>query len=128
MSPEGAGAGMPASELPRVRVASLRLLPLSIVLTRLQYAALVHGVVAALLVIFPLIGLAARRWLAVLLPAFGWPLYYLGLNRGWWGYGTGDGWQFVGAGLTAVGIIATALAVAVARFLHLAFGVPRPMA
>jgi len=40
----------------------------------------------ALLILFPLIGIAPRRWFAVLLR---WPLFYVGLNQEWWGHGTG---------------------------------------
>jgi hypothetical protein len=59
--------------------------------------------VTVLLIAFPVVGLVARSWAALLLPLIGWPLYYIGLNRGWWGSGTGDGWQFIAAGLTLVG-------------------------
>jgi hypothetical protein len=73
-----------------------------------------EAAVIGLLIAFPLVGLFARRWLAVILPFVGWPLFYLGLNKGWWGYGTGDGWQYAAALLTAVGVVTTALAVALA--------------
>jgi hypothetical protein len=72
-------------------------------------------VFALLLVVFPLVGVAARRWLALLLPAIGWPLYYVGLDRGWWGSGTGDGWQYLALVFTTVGVVSTAVAVAAAR-------------
>jgi hypothetical protein len=68
-----------------------------------------------LLIVFPLVGVAARRWLALILPAVGWPLYYVGLDEGWWGNGTGDGWQYVALAVTAVGVAITAVAVAAAR-------------
>lgn len=74
----------------------------------------------ALLIIFPLVGLVARRWLTPALPLIGWPLSYVGLNRGWWGEGTGDGWPYAAALLTAIGVLTTAVAIAGARF------VPRP--
>jgi hypothetical protein len=46
-----------------------------------------------MLVAFPLIGAVARVWPAVLAPIVGWPLFYLGLDEGWWLYGTGDRWS-----------------------------------
>ena len=73
------------------------------------------AVAIALLIVFPLAGLLARRWRAALLPLAGWPLYFLGLNQGWWGYGTGDGWQYGAAVLTAIGVVTTVIAVALAR-------------
>lgn len=56
-----------------------------------------------------------RRWLALLLPVIGWPLFYVGLNRGWWGHGTGDGWQYLAVLMTSIGVVMTALAVASSR-------------
>lgn len=64
---------------------------------------------------FPLLGAAVRRWAALLFPVLGWPLLYLGLNLNWWGHGTGDGWQGLAVLMTAVGVVTTALAVAVSR-------------
>jgi hypothetical protein len=84
--------------------------------------------VIVLLVAFPVVGLVSRSWVALLLPLVGWPLYYIGLNRGWWGSGTGDGWQFIAAGLTVVGIVSTGLAVAVSRLVRPAFRPRRPTA
>lgn len=69
----------------------------------------------ALLILFPLIGVSARSWLAVLLPAIAWPLFYLGLHQGWWGNGTGDGWQYPALLVSAFGVVSTGLAVAAAR-------------
>jgi hypothetical protein len=68
-----------------------------------------------LLLAFPLIGAAVRRWFVVLLPMVGWPLFYVGLAGEWWGYGVGDGWQFVAVLFTAIGTAATALAVLLGR-------------
>jgi hypothetical protein len=67
------------------------------------------------LIAFPLVGVAARHWLALLLPTLGWPLFYVGLDQAWWGSGTGDGWQYVALLVTAVGVASTAVAVAAAR-------------
>jgi ascorbate-specific PTS system EIIC-type component UlaA len=74
-----------------------------------------EGVFVALLILFPLIGVASRSLIAVVLPAIAWPLFYSGLNQGWWGNGTGDGWQYASLVVTAVGILSTGLAVAAVR-------------
>jgi hypothetical protein len=71
--------------------------------------------IVTLLIAFPLLGAIARRWSVLLLPIAGWPLFYLGLTRGWWGGGTGDGWQFAALLLTVIGLVSTALAIALAR-------------
>jgi uncharacterized membrane protein len=71
--------------------------------------------VIGLLIAFPLVGLLARSWLVIVFPLVGWPLFYLGLNRGWWGDGTGDGWQYAAVLLTAVGVVTTVIAIALAR-------------
>jgi hypothetical protein len=68
-----------------------------------------------LLILFPAAGVAARSWLAVSLPALGWPLFYLGLNQEWWGNGTGDAWQYVAVVVTAFGVVSTGIAVGAAR-------------
>jgi hypothetical protein len=70
-------------------------------------------VVLALLIAFPLVGIAFGRWPVVFLPAAGWALFYLGLNRDWWGSGTGDGWPYAAALLGAVGVVSTIAAVVV---------------
>lgn len=72
-------------------------------------------VVLVLLIVFPVVGAVARRWYALLFPLVAWPVCYVGLDRGWWGDGTGDGWQLVAAALTAVGVATTAVAIAAAR-------------
>jgi hypothetical protein len=77
-----------------------------------------EAAVVALLIAFPLVGVVTRRWLAMLLPAIGWPVFYAGLNRGWWGHGTGDGWEYAAVLLTVVGVVTTAFALAVARFVR----------
>ena len=68
-----------------------------------------------LVIAFPLLGGAMRRWLALLFPVIGWPLFYVGLNRDWWGHGTGDGWQYLAVLMTTIGVVTTALAVALSR-------------
>ena len=69
----------------------------------------------ALLTTCPLLGAAMRRWAALLFPVVGWPLFYIGLNRDWWGHGTGDGWQGLAVLMTTIGVVTTALVVAVSR-------------
>ena len=73
-----------------------------------------------LLVLFPMVGIASRRWLAILAPAVGWPVFYLGVSQGWWGWGTGDAGDAWGVAflVTMFGVSTTALAVAVARALR----------
>jgi hypothetical protein len=68
-----------------------------------------------LLIALPLLGLLAKHWVVIAFPLVGWPLFYLGLNRSWWGDGTGDGWQYGAALLTAIGVVTTAAAVGFAR-------------
>jgi hypothetical protein len=74
-----------------------------------------EATVYSLLIAFPLLGVLTRRWLTVVLPAFAWPIFYEGLNSGWWFDGTGDGWQIIRTSLTIVGVVSTALAVLAAR-------------
>jgi hypothetical protein len=74
-----------------------------------------EAAVVALLIAFPALGAATRHWLVVLLPLLAWPLFYLGLNNEWWGYGTGEGWQTVAASFTAIGTLTTALGVWLGR-------------
>lgn len=76
---------------------------------------MVEAVVYGLLIVFPLIGVVARRWLVVALPLVGWPIFYVGLNRGWWLYGTGDGWEIAARFFTVFGVVSTAFAVWIAR-------------
>ncbi len=68
-----------------------------------------------LLIAFPLLGGAMRRWLALLFPVIAWPLFYVGLSRDWWGHGIGDGWQYLAVLMTTIGVVTTALAVALSR-------------
>jgi hypothetical protein len=68
-----------------------------------------------LLLVFPLVGLLTRSWASILAPLVGWPCFYIGLDRGWWGDGTGDGWQVLLIILTVVGVATTIAGVAVGR-------------
>ena len=62
-------------------------------------------------------GLAVGRW-EVLVPLLAaWPVSFLGLGRGWWGGGLGDGWAWAMVGLSALTIGAGALGVAARRWL-----------
>jgi hypothetical protein len=78
----------------------------------------VLAIVLGLLVVFPAVGIVTRRWLVVVLPLVVWPLFYEGVHRGWYLFGTGDGWQEARASLTVMGVATTALAVFVARSLE----------
>ncbi len=74
-----------------------------------------EAVFIVLLIGFPLLGAFSRRWAALLVPLAGWPLFYVGLDKGWWLYGTGDGWERAAVSFTIVGVLSTALATAVGR-------------
>jgi hypothetical protein len=67
--------------------------------------------------VIPALGALGRRWWLIFVPLLGWPLFYAGLNRGWWGNGTGDGWEHAAVFFTCVGAITTAIAIASARSL-----------
>jgi hypothetical protein len=69
----------------------------------------------ALAIAFPAIGAIARRWIVLVLPLLGWPVYYIGMNRGWWLDGTGDGWEAIAKSMTLIGVITTAAAIALGR-------------
>lgn len=58
-------------------------------------------------------GFMTGRWVALIVPLVLVPLFYAGLRYGWWGYGVSDGWQFVGAIVTAIAMAATAAMIAV---------------
>jgi hypothetical protein len=53
----------------------------------------------------------------VVLPLAAIPLLYAGLRKGWWGDGVGEGWQYAAVMVTVVGLLGSALGVAVGRFL-----------
>jgi hypothetical protein len=71
----------------------------------------------AIVAVCAAIGLVTGRWAAVALVAVAIPVYYLGLDAGWWGHGVGDGWGYVMVAATLVGTAAVAAAVGVRRIL-----------
>lgn len=50
------------------------------------------------------LGTLVGRWPIVAAVAVVWPLYMIGLERGWWGDGVGDAWEYslvLGAAVSA---------------------------
>jgi len=74
-----------------------------------------EATVVALLIVFLAVGVLTRRWSAIALPLLAWPIYFAGLDRGWWFYGTGDGWHLGAVLITATSVASTALGVLLAR-------------
>jgi hypothetical protein len=72
-------------------------------------------VLLAAVIVSIMSGLLIGRWIALIVPAVLIPLFYTGLRLGWWGYGVGDGWQYVGAVITIVTVAATGGAVVLSR-------------
>jgi hypothetical protein len=72
--------------------------------------------VPLLLALVVVVAAFIRRWWAVALPLAVIPLFHAGLRKGWWGDGVGDGWQYAAVMVTVVGLLASALGVAVGRF------------
>jgi hypothetical protein len=68
---------------------------------------------------------SGRSWM-LLAPLFAVPVFYLGLDREWWGYGLGDGWQYAMFGVLAIAVVATAAGVILRRALSLERGFNRP--
>lgn len=58
-------------------------------------------------------------------PLFGVPAFYLGLEREWWGYGLGDGWQYAMFAVLTVAVLVTAAGVTLRRALSLERGLHR---
>lgn len=61
------------------------------------------------------VGLIMRRWLAIVVSMTLIVMFYVGLDSGWWGDGTGDGWQFAMVLAMALGTAISAAAVAMGR-------------
>ena len=70
------------------------------------------GVAAALAVALGLLGLAVGRWWLLAAPFLVVPAFYLGLDRGWWLDGLGDGWQYALALVLALCVAATGAGIA----------------
>ena len=67
-----------------------------------------QAIVLVALAIMAVLGFAVGRWWALVLPVVVVPLVYLGLDRGWWGSGLGDGWEYAAALALVLAIAATA--------------------
>lgn len=65
-----------------------------------------------------LLGLVTRRWWAVAVAVSVIPVYYLGLDYGWWGSGLGEFWEYPMIVMTAFCAVVTSVAVTVGRALH----------
>ena len=72
-------------------------------------------VLLAAVIVSIMSGLLIGRWIALIVPVVLIPLFYTGLRLGWWGYGVGEGWQYVGAVITIVTVAATGGAVVLSR-------------
>jgi hypothetical protein len=68
------------------------------------------------------LGVSLRWWLGLLVP-LSIPIVYIGVDQGWWGepWMLGDLWQYAMLGLTALTFAATALGIAIGRFLTHSF-------
>jgi hypothetical protein len=62
-----------------------------------------------------LLALLFGRLRLLVAPLVGWPIFFLGLTMGWWGYGVGESWQFILVLSTLIGAIAVALGWALHR-------------
>lgn len=75
------------------------------------------AVVMEPLVLIPTLGVfltavLVRSWWVLAIPMIGWPLLFLGLGHGWWGYGLGEEWYYplivfvlVGMAVAAAGVL-----------------------
>lgn len=77
-----------------------------------------------LFVSIALAGLLVGRFWTLGLPLVAWPIWFLGLGQGWWGYGLGDGWQYGAALITLVSFTSVAVALALRRHPFVARSVP----
>jgi hypothetical protein len=73
----------------------------------------INVVVPLLLTLVVVVAAFLRRWWTVTLPLVAILLFYAGLREGWWGDGVGDGWQYAAVLVTVVGLLGSALGVAV---------------
>jgi hypothetical protein len=65
------------------------------------------------------IGFATRSWSALTMPFLAVPAFYFGLDREWWGYGLGDGWQYPMFGVLMTAVAATTAGIVLRRALGL---------
>ena len=65
--------------------------------------------------IMAVLGLVVGGWWALVIPVVAVPLVYLGLDRGWWGSGLGDGWEYAAALALVLAIAATAAGILIGR-------------
>jgi hypothetical protein len=80
-----------------------------------RYAGAVWAFVILAIAFFVAVGIMVGRIWAVLLPPAVWGLFYLGLQRGWWGAGVGDGWQYIMVFIILVSLAATVVGLVVRR-------------
>ncbi|MGH2949460.1 MAG: hypothetical protein ACRDPC_24935 [Solirubrobacteraceae bacterium] len=69
----------------------------------------------ALIVASGLLGFVTARWWAVAIAVVLILAFYVGLDSGWWGNGTGDGWEYAMLGVTIFAAVITGAAVAAGR-------------
>lgn len=72
----------------------------------------------ALIVASAGLGFLTARWWAVAVAVLLILAFYIGLYSGWWGNGTGDGWEYVMIGVAILAAAVTGAAVAAGRLLH----------
>lgn len=63
-------------------------------------------------------GFVVGRWMALVPAAVVMPIYWIGLRAGWWGYGVGDGWQYLSVLTTVLASCGAAAGVAVRKRLR----------
>jgi hypothetical protein len=64
-------------------------------------------VIYVALAVFFIAGFAIGRWWALVVPLLGISLVYLGLDRGWFGTGLGDGWEYAAVLALMVAVVVT---------------------
>jgi hypothetical protein len=69
----------------------------------------------ALIVASALLGFVTARWWAVAVAVALILAFYVGLNSGWWGNGTGDGWEYAMLGVAIFAAAITGAAVGAGR-------------
>jgi hypothetical protein len=64
------------------------------------------------------LGFVTARWSAVAVAVVLILAFYVGLDSGWWGNGTGDGWEYAMLGVAIFAVAVTGAAVAAGRLLR----------